>query len=348
MPRGNNGYGRGQHKILSQADSVWSGVGDTLEDKLAAAGMDWTPELIAAQFTFTPHDDEVLLDTDVVQPDGRVTRFGEGYDVVRSDNHRSVANVGSRYKTIPYAQAFAPAADERFADRLEFLSMGEFDGGRQGFLQARLLGDDEIADGDVQQRFIYLRTSHNGTTRFEAFESSLCLFCENQLPMLSRRADTNKFSIGHTESGVISIPSLAQYLDAANLMFDNYTQQARRLLKTSVSLSQLDQFLDRLLPIPNIPLNKGGEENIAVRRAKDARLAIIGRFINPDRPWSAGNAWGLLNAVTGYYDHDAKLYGSNGMSENALAGLRIKKLALDGTEAQKKFEAYALLCNRAA
>ena len=196
----NGGWGNGAHTFLTRPETGWNGSSNSVKDALEAADALWTPVLEPSRFTFMPGDGEILLDTDVVLPNGEVLRFGDGYNVTRSDNHQAIGKVGSRYRPFSNLECFGALDDPLFKDRVEIVGVGAYKGGREVFVQACLVGQDEVADGDVQERTVFVRTSHNGTKNLEMFIVSIRLYCTNQLPMAMKNGGQG-FAVPHVESG---------------------------------------------------------------------------------------------------------------------------------------------------
>lgn len=179
------------------------------------------------------------------------------------------------------------------------------------------LADFQVLDGDGYKLYLFLRTSHDGGMGLKAYAVPIRVWCTNQQQLVSA-THQGYWSIEHTgtmekrlEEARESLANIVEYSTEFNAL-------AEKLAATPVSDQKVRAVLNRLVP-----------EGRARRDDIIADLKHTYQTSPSVEPYR-GSAYGLLNAVTEYYDHLKKQQTGNARFESIMfgEGARARKAAL--------------------
>lgn len=223
--------------------------------------------------------------------------------VVRDDTEELFEVVSSSYELLQYGEAF------EFLDAInpEFVAAGTLKGGKQGFVvikapetnTMRLLGDDP------HDLYVVVRTSHDRSRAVEAMVMPLRQRCMNQLGLASfTRNVVNRWSIPHTSS-----------------MKDKLAVAQDAILKMDLYARELNELADRLaaVEVSNEQAQRILRDNAITGdrpKSQETRDVITNLWQHGETVGYAGTGWGLVNAVSDYFDWGR----SNGTPESRFVG----------------------------
>lgn len=309
----------------------------TVADVLRRDGTDWGVKRHQSGFVFEPGTGYVAFDGDVALPDGKVLRMvPESYHNVRQDEMRSLGHVKSRYTELQNLQQFG------LLDGIEGLRVqdsGSFKGGSKVYLRAQIGGEQSVVPGDDMALHLYFRTSHDGSTPLQVFLMVRRLICENALNNMLKSGEAEYVRIPHTISAESKFGLLQDVVRGASVNFQGFMHIAQRMANRQLKEADWQAFLNKVAPLPQ-SRKDDPEADVLWRRAQEKREGIQSRWFSPDYASCIGSLWGALNAVTGYYDHDAEVPGSKKLSPEAEAHKRLELAAFDGRWATAKTAAY--------
>jgi phage/plasmid-like protein (TIGR03299 family) len=207
--------------------------------------------------------------------------------LVRADDRTPLSIVSDTYETLQYREAFD------FIDAVEphIVAAGPLRGGRQAFMVAHfqdhrvdLLGDDG------HELYLVLRTSHDLTRATEASIMPLRGRCMNQLGLNAFAVGARmRWSVPHVKGArakLIEAQKAILNLKAATAGLANF---ADRMAKIDLELDAARELVTSVLP--DRP------------RREDTVDTIINLWENSPTVGYTGTGWGLLNAVSEYFDH---------------------------------------------
>lgn len=205
--------------------------------------------------------------------------------VIREDTGEFFDLVSDTYQPLQYAEAFdfMDAVDSRY------VAAGALRGGRQGFLVVKApFTLDKLADVDPHDLYAVLRTSHDRSRGIEVAVMPLRSRCMNQLTLASfTKGVPHRWSIKHSykmheklTEAKDSLTKLAGYAERFELL-------VARLLDTKVDEAKATTVLDAVLP---------------TRAKKDEVIQKIITLRDAQQVGFAGTGWGLVNAVSEYFD----------------------------------------------
>ncbi len=261
----------------------------TAKDAAVAGGLDFTVTLRPLSYR---------------DGDKRIT-IPQRKAVVRDDTGEALGIVSSSvYKPLQYAEAFD------FMDTVDsrFVAAGSIKKGRQGFMVVKAPFAMNVLGGeDEHDLYAVLRTSHDCTRAIEVMMMPLRGRCMNQLTLHSFSKGTpHRWSIKHTGK---MYEKLAEAKDSLAKMA-NYAQRFEeivgRLADINVDEDQAERILTRVIP------GRARQEQVVT--------SITDLWNTASTVGYAGTGWGLVNAVSEYYDWSRKGGSPESRFLNAIEG----------------------------
>lgn len=259
----------------------WMKIGTVLEQDVMTA--DEAVKLGGMDFTVSMQPCiQRLLSGEYVEVENRKI-------VVRDDTEEPFDIVSGDYHILQYGEAFD------FLDEIDprFIASGTLKGGKQGFVVVQapetksisLLGGD-----DPHELFVVVRTSHDRSRAVEAMVMPLRERCMNQLGLQSFTAGVvNRWSIPHTSTMKDKLAVAQDAILKLDLYVDALKSTAERLADTSLTVETGERLIRRVLP------DRPKTDEVVTR--------ILDLWQTADTVGYAGTGWGLVNAVSDYFDH---------------------------------------------
>lgn len=208
--------------------------------------------------------------------------------LIRVDTGEELGLVSSgSYKIVQYSEAFD------FMDTIDsrYVAAGALKGGRQAFMVVKAPIDLNVLDGDdPNELFAVLRTSHDTTRSLEISMMSLRGRCMNQLPLQSFAKNAPyRWSIPH-------VGNVAAKLAEAKSSIEKMTNYAARFESLVAQLADIkvDEELSRTIIKKVIPSH--------IKKSDEVVTAIETLRTTAPTVGYVGTGWGLVNAVSEYYD----------------------------------------------
>ncbi len=223
--------------------------------------------------------------------DGAPPKFSKIPDrkaIVRDDTDEWLATVGRKYPIIQYAEAFD------FMDTVspEYLAAGALRKGRQAFMVVKSPANITPFEDDPHELFAVLRTSHDCSRGLEVMIMPLRHRCMNQLTLRSFSRDIKyRWVITHTGDVKKKMANAQGSMLNLEKYAARYVDTAQRLAEVKVSDATADDILKHVLP--DRPQRPQAIERI-----------VTGWHSRPDTIGFDGTGWGLVNAVSEYFEWD--------------------------------------------
>lgn len=241
----------------------------TAADAAKLGGLDFNIVLTDAFYTFKNEDVKAPKRKAVIRED-----TGEFFDLV-SDT----------YQPLQYADAFdfMDAVDSRY------VAAGALRGGRQGFMVVKApFALDTLTDTDPHDLYAILRTSHDRSRGIEVAVMPLRNRCMNQLTLSSfTKGVPHRWSIKHTYKMHEKLVEAKDSLIKLAAYGERFEKLVARLLDTTVNEAKATAVLDAVLP---------------ARAKKNEVIQKIITLQDAQQVGFAGTGWGLVNAVSEYFD----------------------------------------------
>ncbi len=209
----------------------------------------------------------------------------------------------------------------------ELDTAGVLKAGRKFWALARIGKEAKLKGNDVVRGYLLLATSCDGTLATTATPTTVRVVCQNTLA-IALRGSPSAIKVPHSTS--FDALAVKKQLGIAVSGWDSFMYQMKVLSERKVKsheamnfflrvLCQSDQHADPALGLVN------------ERALKKVQSLYDGQGRGSDLASASGTAWGLLNAVTEFVDHERRARSQEYRLDSAWfgQGAALKQRALD-------------------
>jgi phage/plasmid-like protein (TIGR03299 family) len=277
--------------IAFVGEKPWHGLGHELQK-----GADIETWKIAAGMNF----DLVAKPALYLDDDGEFGRV-EGRNVLlRSDTRDALSIVSDRYNIVQPGEVLEFYRDLVGAAGFDLETAGVLAGGRRYWAlasigeQARIMGQDAISG------YLMLGTSCDGSLATTAAFTSVRIVCQNTLNFAVQDIENNRrMSVKVPHNSTFDPQAVKTELGLAQRSWQSFVEEASKMATRKVSNKEAVEFLVRVLGDETKPV----EEQEDAKTIKRVYELFTGDGMGSEMKSAAGTTWGLVNAVTEYYDH---------------------------------------------
>lgn len=287
----------GRANMAYVGEKPWHGLGSELtqgadiDQWRVEAGLNWSVERTPVMY----------------RPIGKtVPMRGESEVLYRNDTFGQLGIVSDRYKIVQPAEVLEFFRDVVSVGGMTLETAGSLDDGKKVWAMAKTGETFAIKGQDRVEGYLLLSTSFDGSMATRAQFTSVRVVCNNTLSIAT--ADTK---------GAIIIPHSAQFdargvkidlgiLDGA---FNAFEDKANALADRKLTNDEAMALLASIM-IPGFDPKAAKAEETAVSTKRTNQIMTVfdlyqraGRGANFKS--AEGTAWGLVNAVTEYVDHQS-------------------------------------------
>ena len=299
----------------------WHGLGSQLTQKQPIeiwqreAGMDWKIQ-----------ESPVHFKADAIGHLGSIHSFPEQTVLYRSDTKAPLSVVSKRYQVVQPREVMEFYRDLTEVSGYELETAGVLKGGKKFWALARTGQSAELKGNDRVNGYLLLATSCDGTLATTATPTTVRVVCNNTLT-ISLNGATHAIKVPHSTR--FDPQAVKKQLGIAVSQWDEFMYRMRVLAERKVQWPEaMSFFMDVLCdthahdPIPGVLPNKRAMEKV--------QSLYEGKGRGSDLESARGTAWGLLNAVTEYVDHERRARSSEYRMDSAWfgQGAQIKQRAL--------------------
>lgn len=206
--------------------------------------------------------------------------------IVRCDTGDWLGIMSKNYPVLQYGAAFD------FMDTVNptYVACGALKGGKQGFMVVKAPTTFHMLENvDPHDLYVVLRTSHDGSRGIEICVMPLRQRCMNQLTLQSFSAGVpHRWSITHNTSMHAKLKDAQDTLSNVGAYAQSFGTTVNKLAKITITVDTGRTLLENVLP--DRP------------RRGDQIDQIITAWTESDTVGFSGRAWGLVNAVSEYFD----------------------------------------------
>lgn len=300
----------------------WHGLGSRLTEKQPLevwqqeAGMNWQIQ-----------DSPVHFKAEAAGHLGSIHTFPEQKVLYRSDTKAPLSVVSNRYQVVQPREVLEFYRDLTEFSGYELETAGVLKGGRKFWALARTGQAATLKSNDQVNGYLLLATSCDGTLATTATPTTVRVVCNNTLS-ISLNGATHAIKVPHSTR--FDPRTVKKQLGIAVSQWDEFMYRMRILAERRVqSKEALGFFMDVLCntsphgPIPEVLPNKRAMEKV--------QSLYEGKGRGADLLSARDTAWGLLNAVTEYVDHERRARSSEYRMDSAWfgQGAVIKQKALN-------------------
>jgi len=263
---------------------------------------------------------------------GVETEVDKYYAAVRRDTKAVLGIVEGRFRNLPNRDVFSIADDMVNEDGAIITRAVEVDGGARCFLNLEWPKEKAISVvGDLVGRRAIMTNAHNGKYAATIVLMPMRLACINGM-IVPVPAFSFEFRIKHTESGKNRLAEARNIMAGAGKYFETFGRVAERMAKTKVTPGHASLLLKSM---PGLE-----KDTTATNNRRDAMLALFnGGQVNGGHEAVKNTAWGFLNAIAEFADHNGRTRKTWG---NDVAIQRFKNM-VEGAGQRLKLNAYDAL-----
>lgn len=296
-------HGLGNALIAGQTTDVWA----------KQAGMDW--EIWEAPVCFMP---DSTGQSNVALP------FLEHKVLYRSDTRAPLSVVSRRFQVVQPHDILEFYRDLTELSGFELETAGVLKGGRKTWALARTGLSAALKGNDVTKGYVLLATACDGTLATTAQFTSIRVVCNNTLS-IALAGNTGAVKVPH--STAFDPQVVKQQLGIAVSTWDTFMYRMKALSERPVTQNDAAGYFSRVFAHPDNTAPYQANERVV----SQAMALFEGQGKGAALPSAKGTAYGLLNSVTAYVDHErrAKTPGHRLDSAWFGRGARLKQKALD-------------------
>lgn len=291
--------------------SPWHGLGNRLSPKQPIeiwqreAGMDWRIECSPVHFK--------SVEAGLLAP---IHIFSDQKVLYRSDTQEPLSVVSQRYQVVQPSEVLEFYRDLTDVSGYELETAGVLKGGRKFWALARTGQSVALKGGDEVGGFLLLATSCDGSLATTATPTTVRVVCNNTLA-LSLNGATSAIKVPHNTR---FDPSLVKkQLGIAVSRWDEFMYEMRMLAERKVSSKEAERFFNQVLSVTSTDGTTPAKQTNRHAIFK-AHSLYDGRGKGAELASAKGTAWGLLNAVTEFVDHEKRARSADYRMDSAWFG----------------------------
>jgi phage/plasmid-like protein (TIGR03299 family) len=222
----------------------------------------------------------------------------------------SLGVVGSRYTPVQNLEAFSLLNNIADDSGAVFDSAGSLDGGKKVFMTMKLPEGIQVGGVDKVDMYLLAWNAHDGSSSFSIHVTPIRLWCQNQIRMIMRTAESS-YTLRHTPRVNGKVIAAREALGLTFKYVEEFERQAELLLGEKYSDKEFYRLVETLIPID--------EENERARNvAEEARQNLVGLWKAPTQENILNTKWAAYNAVAEYADWTKPVRGNNVDSARAV------------------------------
>lgn len=311
------------HEISSTAyvgETPWHALGSRLPPKQSIevwaqkAGMDWT--LCETPVRFQPGK----------SADSSILAFDDKKVLYRSDNHLALSVVSKKYVQVQPKAVLEFYRDLTQVSGYELETAGCLRGGRKIWALAKTGKQTVLRGGDRVDGYVLLATSCDGSLATTATHTTIRVVCANTLAVAM---NNSRGAVRVPHNTVFDPEIVKSRLGIAVSQWDQFMDRMKALSQKKVNNAEAETFLRGLLHLPEMSLNTNAQASHG-RSLKKILDLFNGQGRGAELSAAKGTAWGILNSVTEFVDHERRAKSPDLRMDSAWFGLgaQIKDRAL--------------------
>ena len=309
-------------KMAYVGATPWHQLGNQLSAKQSIdvwaqqAGMDWN-------ICETP----VRFMTEQAGSLGSIMSFDDQKVLYRSDTKAPLSVVSSRYQVVQPKAVLEFYRDLTEVSGFELETAGVLKEGKKFWALAKTGKETSLKGNDLVKGYILLATSCDGTLATTATPTTVRVVCNNTLSVALQGA-SSAIKVPHSTS--FDAQLVKRQLGIAVSQWDSFMYRMKTLSERKVKSHESQHyFLKVLCQTDNRADPAMGLMN--ERALKKVQSLYDGQGKGSDLASAQGTAWGLLNAVTEFVDHERKAKNQDYRIDSAWfgQGASLKQRALE-------------------
>lgn len=316
----------------------------TAAEVMSAAGLDWNVakcELVAKMPT---HDIYAKEKDSFIMGDSMYKICPNAFATYRTDYNIPLGIVKERYTPVQNIEAFTFFDGAIGKDKAIWQTAGFFGNGERIFVSAKL-PKNILVNGDPVENYLVFTTSHDGSSGVKILFTPIRVVCENTLNA-AIATSTNYVSFRHTKSVHGNLDIAAEILGICETRIVALQEQFNIMRKIQMTDDKAQQIFANVILTEDeqFKINQTGHtvgqiitrdwraiQDSGISMKKVNTLSEINNyyFAGIGQKEILGTAWGVYNAITGYYSNIDNSEGTKRM-DSLLYGDKSRKIELAG------------------
>lgn len=297
----------------------WHGLGNKLPEQqplevwMEQAGLDWTIHETPVRFI---NGNKGHL--------GEILSFDDHKVLYRSDTHAPLSVVSQRYQVVQPREIMEFYRDLTEKSGFELETAGSLKGGRKIWALARTGQSGVLKGSDRTDAYVLLATACDGTLATTAQFTSIRVVCNNTLTIA---LDGRPSAVKVPHSTTFDPQAVKKQLGICVSTWDEFMYRLKALSERKVKPVEAQNYFLRVFSDDTKP----GSIQPSERLMGPAMALFDGKGKGADLASSKGTAFGLLNAVTQFVDHERRARSIDNRLDSAWfgTGADLKQKALD-------------------
>lgn len=315
----------------------------TAAEVMTAAGLDWNVEKCELVAKMPIHINRAY-DNGFIFNSNNYVECPNAFATYRTDYNIPLGIVKERYTPVQNIEAFTFFDSAIGKDKAIWQTAGFFGKGERIFVSVKL-PKNIFVQGDPVENYLVFTTSHDGTSGVKILFTPIRVVCQNTLNA-AIASSTNYISFRHTKSVHSNLDIAAEILNICDDRIVSLQESFNAMKKIQMSDEKAQQIFANVILTENeqLRIKQTGHtvEQIITRdwRAIDDSQVSMKKvntlsemnnyyFAGVGQREIIGSAWGVYNAVTGYYSNVDNSEGIKRM-DSILYGDKSRKIELAG------------------
>ena len=284
-------------KMAYAGATPWHQLGNQLPPKqpievwAEKAGMDWT-------ICDTP----VRYLTEQIGSLGAILSFDDQKVLYRSDTKAPLSVVSSRYQVVQPKAVLEFYRDLTEVSGFELETAGVLKEGRKFWALARTGKSMALKGNDLVNGYLLLATSCDGSLATTATPTTIRVVCNNTLTVALNGA-SSAIKVPHSTS--FDAQAVKKQLGIAVSQWDSFMYSMKTLSERKVKNHEAMNYFLKVLCQTDSQTDKAAVLTNE-RALKKVQSMYEGQGHGAELASASGTAWGLLNAVTEFVDHEKR------------------------------------------
>lgn len=256
---------------------------------------------------------------------GAIMTFPEQKVLFRSDTKAPLSVVSSRFQVVQPSDVLEFYRDLTEISGFELETAGVLKEGRKVWALARTGRTAALKGNDTVDGYLLLATACDGTLATTAQFTSIRVVCNNTLA-IALADGTTAVKVPHSTS--FDPQAVKQQLGVSVSSWDAFMYRMKVLSERKVKSHEAMSYFLRVFTDATAPSTTGLTNE---RALKAVQTLYDGQGHGAELASAKGTAWGLLNSVTEYVDHQRRARSQDYRLDSAWfgQGATLKKKALD-------------------
>ncbi len=289
----------GQHSFFSVKEKAWHGLGQIIEgyptskEALQLAGLDFDVKKM-------PNIHRLV--------DGTETISDTSFFTYRTDNGAVLGDkLGTDYKIIQNTDAFTFFDSIVGGDGVMYETAGALNKGEKIFITAKLPDYIKVGTDDLIEKYIFLTTTHDGSSSITAAFTPIRIVCQNTLSMALHNC-SNVVKIRHTENAEQNLKEAHKIMGITNKLSEQLDGIFNQWAKVRMTDKQVLRLIQQAMsPSKEVLDNvrKGTADVLSTAFKNICDSAFLYAMTSPTQQTETtkGTLFGAYNAVTGYFQN---------------------------------------------